>query len=340
MATAEGSSAAAVALAVMHRKRPQRWREDFDMQLSRDPANERLWRHQRVGRPPVEWEDLLVRAVGPDWHQWARTVSEAQFLSRSLPALYSQMRLDRAHRRIFQGEREPDHGDASSDLVRAAAPPEARAWPPGTGLQVAAKVDARWLADVLSGLARPPRQEPLASWWRGTLRRAELLWRAGVRWHARGPVQWVPRDLNSAADWLVQAAVEGPLQFLLPASAVASRSGGVQLRLRAFSDGGLSSSTPARWGAVVFLEAGGRLQLMAAAAGWAAVQTVPAAELEAGHNAWCLVAWVSRLLAAAEPVPLPEALVQGRELTEFERGQLQVWAELAWLGPAGDRARL
>ena len=327
MATAAPGSASAAALETMLRNRQCAWRAYAEIMFALDPQNALRWRHKRAGRPPAEWEDLFVRAVGENWVDQSRTEPPNHFVSRVVPAMLTSLSLPKVRRRVE--ERPQVHPEQAGETgVVPVAPLQSREWPVGSAGVVCAFVDARWLADAFCGAARSPQTELLSGWWRQALRTAEELWAAGVRWHERGPVQWVPRRLNAVADWLVQAATHGPVSFFAEQVDFGAK-GAFPARMRVFSDGGLTPDVPARWGAAIFLEIDGRLRLVAAAADWAEQQTVPAAELEGALQAWLLARRVFGCMRSVGP-DTPAQEVVGRPLTGAERGQLEVWAELVW----------
>ena len=110
------------------------------------------------------------------------------------------------------------------------------------------------------------------------------------------------------------------------------------VRMRVFSDGGLAPDAPARWGAAVFVAVRGRLRLVAAAAGWAGLQTVPAAELEGHVMAWRLAHSAFHALRPAAAGGLGGTVASGgRALTGAEQGHLEARADFAWGDLAGVR---
>ena len=259
MALAPPASAPAIALRATQRNRPCEWRANLHLLTAIDPQNQQRWRHRAAGRPPAEWEDLYVRAVGFDWADQARAEPADLFVRRVVPAMLSCLRLPNVRRRV---EAWPLVRPGPAGAPVPAAPVASlvqRVWPEDGGGAILAVVDAQWLAAVMCGSARPPGHARMAELWRQAQLTAEELWVAGLRWHARGPVQWARRGLNEVADGLVQAAAHGPVRhFADPADIAALREeAGGEIRLRVFSDGGLAPDVPARWGAVVFVVARG-----------------------------------------------------------------------------------
>lgn len=329
MSTAAEGSAQAVALATAMRKRQVAWRQHAPTMLALDPRNAQLWRHKRKGRQPAEWEDAMVRALGEDWVVEARTEPEPDFVTRVTPLLLAVLRMGGARRREARRRTEAQqHAQRPAEL--AVAPPDARALPL-LRLTIQSSVDARWLAESFCGECRPPRSGPLAVLWRRALHAADALWQRGFRWGMRGPVQWIPRGLNEAADSLVHVAAQGPVLYQADRAAIAAlarRTGGT-VRLRLFSDGGMAPGVPARWSAVVFFDDGHGLRLAAAAAGWATTCTVPAAELEGAARAWDLAAWVSAELVGDKGTPLGEGW-EGEPLADDACGRIETLGGLAW----------